>query len=86
MTSASFSATMKWMIKDLKEWYAFERSLLRSEGVDWQQNFRIVEALYVQASALGAFPLQDPLDGLDVDIKIARVMKSVSDTPQSHRQ
>ncbi len=74
------------MIKDLKEWHAFERSLLQSEGVDWRQNFRIVEALYVQASALGAFPLQDPLDGLDVDIKIARVMKSVSDTPQSHRQ
>jgi hypothetical protein len=58
----------------------FEMEWLRKERVDMTWNFRIIEALYKEAVALGTFPLKDPLDGLDVDIKIARVINSVSKT------
>jgi hypothetical protein len=37
-----------------------------------------VEALYREAVALGVFPLQDSLEGLEVDIRIAKVVNSVS--------
>jgi hypothetical protein len=37
-----------------------------------------VEALYKEAVALGAIPLKDPLEGLDVDLRIAKVVNSVS--------
>jgi hypothetical protein len=59
----------------------FERELLRSERVDVQKNFRIVDALHAEAVALGALPLQDPLEGIAVDIRIARVVNHVSGTP-----
>jgi hypothetical protein len=56
----------------------FEMEWLRKEKVDVMRNFRIIEALYKEAVALGTIPLKTPLDGLDVDIKIARVINSVS--------
>ena len=39
-----------------------------------------MEALYQEAVALGVFPLKDPLDGLEVDIRIAKVVNHVSKT------
>ncbi len=55
----------------------FELNLLRQEKVDDGRNFRIVDALYHEAVALGAIPLKDPLDGIEVDLKMAKVVNSV---------
>ena len=38
----------------------------------------IVDALYKEAVALGALPLKDPLEGIDIAIKIAWVVNNVS--------
>ncbi len=65
------------MIK-AKEFREFERTLLRKEKINIKRNIKIVEALYKEAVALGVFPLSDPLDGLDVDLRIAKVVNSVS--------
>ena len=61
--------------KKLKE---LKMKLLKTEKVDIVQNFRINEALYREARALRAIPLKDPLDGIQIDIKIARIVNSVS--------
>lgn len=66
------------MIKNHKRLQEFERKLLKKEKVDIIQNFKIVEALYKEAVALGIFPLKNPLEGLEIDIKIAKVVNSVS--------
>jgi len=66
------------MIKNHKRLQEFERKLLKKEKVDIMQNFKIVEALYKEAVALGIFPLKNPLEGLEIDIKIAKVVNSVS--------
>ena len=55
----------------------FEKKLLRKERVDIKRNFQIMNALYKEAVTLGIFPLKDPLEGLEVDIKIAKVVNSV---------
>ena len=55
----------------------FERNLVRKEKVDYGRNFRIVDALYNEAVALDIFPLRNPLDGIEVDLKIAKVVNSV---------
>jgi transcriptional regulator with XRE-family HTH domain len=55
----------------------FELNLLRKEKVDTGRNFRIVDALYNEAVAIGTFPLRNPLDGIEVDLKIAKVVNSV---------
>jgi hypothetical protein len=45
--------------------------------VDIARNFHIVEALYKEAVTLGIIPLKNPLDGIEVDLKIAKVVNSV---------
>jgi len=56
----------------------FEIELLRNEELDLKNKFKILEALYKEAVALGVFPLRNSLEGLDVDIRIAKVVNSVS--------
>jgi hypothetical protein len=67
------------MIKP-KEFREFETALLRKEKIDIKRNFKIVEALYQEAVALGVIPPKDPLEGLDVDLRIAEVVNRVSKT------
>lgn len=55
----------------------FELNLLRREKVDYRRNFRIVDVLYNEAVAMGTLPLRNPLDGIEVDLKIAKVVNSV---------
>jgi transcriptional regulator with XRE-family HTH domain len=55
----------------------FELDLLRGKKVDIARNFRIVEALYNEAVTLGIIPLKNPLDGIEVDLKIAKVVNRV---------
>lgn len=52
----------------------FEREMIRSTPPDFERNLRIVEALYEEARALGVFPPTDPLDGVDVDVKLAQAL------------
>ena len=55
-----------------------ETGILHNEKLDLKKKFKILEALYNEAVALGVFPLKDPLEGLEVDIRIAKVVNSVS--------
>ncbi len=55
----------------------FELDFLRKEKVDIVRNFHIAEALYKEAVALGIIPLKNPLDGIEVDLKIAKVVNRV---------
>ncbi len=60
------------------EFRRFEIEILRNEKLDVKKKFKIVEALYKEAVALGVFPLKDSLEGVEVDIRIAKVINSVS--------
>jgi hypothetical protein len=60
------------------EFQKFEIEILRNEKLDVKKKFKILEALYNEAVALGALPLEDPLEGLEVDIRIAKVVNGVS--------
>jgi hypothetical protein len=55
----------------------FELDFLRKEKVDLARNFRILEGLYNEALALGVIPLREPLDGIEVDLKIAKAVNHV---------
>jgi hypothetical protein len=55
----------------------FEMELVKREKADIERNFRIVDALYNEAVTLGIIPLKDPLDGIEVDLRIAKVVNSV---------
>ena len=71
------------MIKP-KEFREFETAFLKKERVDFKKNLRIVEALYKEAVALGVMPPKDPLEGVDVDLRIAKVVNCVPKTSQQN--
>jgi len=65
------------LVKNYQELQKFERDLIASEKADYRKNFRIMEEMYREALALGIFPLKNPLEGIEVKIKIAKVVNSV---------
>ena len=67
------------MITNRKEVEKFEKELLRNEKVDVKKNVSIINGLHDEAVVLGVFPLKDPLEGLEIDIKIAQVVNNVSE-------
>lgn len=69
------------MIANPKEFQKFEKDLGRKSKTDVAKNFRIVEALYREAVALGVFPLKNRLEGLEIDIKIARMVNGILKVP-----
>lgn len=46
-----------------------------------KQNRALFEAMYREAVALGVLPDDDPLEGIEVDIRIARILNGVSESP-----
>jgi hypothetical protein len=53
---------------------AFEKDQMRREPPDHRRNLQIAEALYVHALRMGALPLANPLEGIEVDIHLAKVI------------
>lgn len=68
--------------RDLVE--AFEKDQMRGARPDYHRSLRILEAMYSEALALGALPLKDPLDGIEVDIRLAKVInvRATAGTPR----
>ena len=64
------------MIKN-QEVRKFEVEFIKREKVDRVKNFKIVNALYEEAVTLGVIPSKNPLDGIEVDLRIARVVNHV---------
>lgn len=65
------------MIKDQRLLAEFEDSELRKEEPDYPRALRVFEAMWKEAMLLRVLPLKDPLEGIEVDIKIARILNDV---------
>ena len=65
------------MIKDARLQAEFEETELRKEKPDYASALRIFEVMWKEATLLGVLPLEDPLEEIDVDIKIARILNDV---------
>jgi len=61
-----------------EEWRIFEDEIIRQDDLSIEQKFKILESMYAEAVALGIMPYDEPLDGIDVDIRIAKAINSVS--------
>ena len=54
-----------------------EREFLARDEMDHARKLAILEAMRKEAVALKAFPPRDPLEGIEVDIMLAKVVNSV---------
>jgi hypothetical protein len=52
----------------------FDKEWIRGSPPDYRFNLHIVEAMLREAEHLGAFPPRDPLEGIEVDIRVARAL------------
>lgn len=65
------------MIKDEKLLREFEDRIIKEEGrLSFSYSLRIFESLWKEAMALGILPSSNPLEGIETDIKIARILNS----------
>ena len=62
------------MIKDQKLWSRFESELLKKEDLSLEQKYRILDAMLQEARDLGVWPPEDPMGGIEIGIKIAKIV------------
>lgn len=67
----------KRMIKDAKLLAEFKDELLKKECLDYVAGLRILDAMWEEARKLGVLPLKDPLEDIEVDIRVARILNHV---------
>jgi len=65
------------VIRDWQHFREFEKRLARGSRPSVAQNFILANAMYDEARRLGVFPLKDPLEGLEVIIKMAKAVNCV---------
>jgi len=65
------------MIKNAKKLAEFERRLLETENLSLNQKWKLFDALFKEAVSLGIFNDKNTMDGIEVDIKIARAIHSL---------
>ena len=68
------------MIKRTKKLIEFERRWLLEDRSSVTERLRALDALYSQAKSFGVLPPANPLEGIDADIRLARVLNSVRRT------
>lgn len=65
------------MVKDRSALARFELDRIRRTPPDFRQSLAIVEALAEEARSLGTFRREDPLEGINTVIRVARAINSV---------
>ena len=54
-----------------------DKDFLARDRMDHARKLAILEAMWKEAIALKALPPRDPLEGIEVDVRIAKVVNSV---------
>jgi len=68
------------MVKDKVFWEAWEAQYIANAPRDFQRNLRLMNAMYEHARSLGAFPLKNPLEGLEDKIRLAKAINVRTDS------
>ena len=66
------------MIKNTRLLNALENALIAREKHSYFEAVKLVDALWAEGRVLGVLPPADPLDGIETDIRIARILKRCS--------
>jgi hypothetical protein len=65
------------VVKDGNLLAEFERAYAASEKPDYFEGLKIFEAMWREGLSLGVLPLKDPLEGIEVDVRIAGILNNV---------
>jgi hypothetical protein len=65
------------MVKDRKLLLEFNREFIQAEKTDYFESLRLFEEMWNEGVFLGILPLKDPLEGIEIDLRIARIINHV---------
>ena len=65
------------MIKDARLLSEFNKKEMMMEKLDYATSLQIFEGMWQEGVLLGVLPLKDPLEDIEVDIRIARILNHV---------
>jgi len=65
------------MIRDSELLTKFEREYLRQDKTDYFDSLRLFEEMWKEGLFLGVLPSKYPLEGIEVDLRIARILNHV---------
>jgi len=67
------------LIKNSDVLEQFEREMIKKEKLSFEQALNLFEALWQEGVDLGVLPPEDPLEGIDVDIQVARILNCLKE-------
>jgi len=62
------------MIKNPDILEQFETEIIKKDKLSFKQTLTIFEAMWREGVDFGVLPPKDPLEGIDVDIRVARIL------------
>ena len=65
------------MIRNTDKLKKFRRDLMRNENISHKEALAMYEALHREAVSLGAISSENMLDGLEVDLRIAKAVNGL---------
>jgi len=66
------------MVLNKKLLARFEKTQLKRERITYLQALKLTESLWQEGITLGVLPPKNPLDGIETDIRIARILNKCS--------
>ncbi len=66
------------MIRNQKLLEKFETKLISSQKFSYEENLKIYESMWNLACELKTFPTENPLEGIEKDIELARILNLCS--------
>ena len=73
------------MIKNNEILNEFEKEMIQKKS-DYFENLKIFEQMWIYATELGVLPLKDPLEDIEKNIKLAKLLNSKKDTNKVERK
>ncbi len=64
------------MIRNFSLIKELEKKTLANRQLSFREALKIYESMHEEAVKLGALPLKDPMEGIEIDIKIATILNS----------
>ncbi len=68
------------MIKNSNILEQFEREVIRKEKLSFGRALAIFEAMWKEGVNLGVLPPKDPLEGIETDLRIARILNCLKNS------
>ncbi len=68
------------MVKNTEYLKKFEDEWISSQKLTPEQALNILDSMWEEAIALGVLPSKDPMEGFEVDLRIAEILNSCSKT------